>query len=380
MGSTSVEPQAWGPDVDEKNIQVEDAQGTMIVKFSNATTAEERIQCSKLASTAFGKSLSPEGYLEREEYLGQLPLTRDSGWRFWRLTRTDDPKQVLAMCKTIHRDLLVRDVHGTSKKQGYCIASVVTDPRYRGRGLAAILLKNVAEWMDGPGNAVASMLYSDVGQFYVSKGWSMLDASQSTLRVPPSLPRELVGFPKTQSLTKEDIPELCERDVKYLKEEFYDYDLPPDSFLMAVLPTTNVVGWQQSRAEFMGDKTVAKVPEIKGSLCKSVSTWLYWYHDFGRDRLNIQRIRTARVKNDLGTQALAVLLLDALHEAVNWKLSKVVVWSPSPELHLAMKLLTDKMGIGISNEERENELPCLRRKGRESGPVTLWPNEFYGWS
>ncbi|KAI0012179.1 hypothetical protein F4779DRAFT_105611 [Xylariaceae sp. FL0662B] len=380
MVATFAEPLASGSNAGEKHVRIEDAQGTMDVVFSNATTAEERIRCSKLASTAFGKSLSQDEYLEREDYLGRLPLTRDSGWRFWCLTRADDPKQVLTMCKTMHRDMLVRDAQGIRKEQGYCIASVVTDSRYRGRSLATILLENVAEWMDGPGNAISSMLYSDVGEFYVGKGWGVLDSSQSILRVSPSLSRELAGFPKSRPLTKEDIPKFCERDIEDLKKDFRDYDLPPDSLLTTVLPTMDVVGWLQSRAEFMGNKTIGKVPDIKGSICESVGTWLYWYHDFNHKKLNIQRVKLAKGRSDIGTQSLAVLLLDALNEAARWNFSKVVIWNPGPEVRSAMQPLGDNMGVGVSHEVQESELPCLRWKGKEKRSVMVWPNEFYGWS
>ena len=77
----------------------------------------------------------------------------------------DDPDWVLATCKTMHHDLLIREDDGRAKKvQGYCIATVRTDPRYQRLGLATFLLQKVAAWMDGPGGGEASMLYSDVGK------------------------------------------------------------------------------------------------------------------------------------------------------------------------------------------------------------------------
>lgn len=141
----------------------------LAIVLSEATTPESRARCFKLASTAFGKSLTPDQYVEREAQLDQHPLTRDGGWRFWYLAAADEPEHVLAMCKTMHRDLLVRDARGggaARREQGYCIASVVTDAAYRGLGLAPVLLKNVAEWMDGPGDATASILYSDIGEVF----------------------------------------------------------------------------------------------------------------------------------------------------------------------------------------------------------------------
>ncbi|KAI1775670.1 hypothetical protein F4818DRAFT_384750 [Hypoxylon cercidicola] len=369
---------------EKQSITIRDARGTLSVVFSEATTAPERIRCSELASTAFGKALSTAGYLEREEYLGSQPLARGTGWRFWSLTRADDPGRVLAMCKTLRRDLLVRDTDGaTRQEQGYCICSVITDSKYRGRGLASVLLKNVAEWLDGAGNAKASMLYSDVGEFYVSKGWDVLDAFQSTLTVPPSLPREeLHGLPKSRLLTSDDLPDLCERDVESLKNEFRSSEPAAGTVLVTVLPTSPLITWLQSRADFMNAKTHGKVPETKGTICDGADAWMYWYHDLRHDRLIVQR---AKVPENLGdtavTEALAKLLIDTLNEAAKWELQKVVIWNPGPELRDAMEFLAVKMKVNVMNEKRENsEIPCLRWHGGKKSRITVWPNEFYGWS
>lgn len=148
---------------EQRPITIEDARGSLTVIFFEATTREDRIRGSKLANTAFGKSLSEESYLEREDYLANLPLARGTGWRWFSLALADNPEHVVAMCKTLHRDLLIRDGAGMRQEQGYCICSVITDSRYRGRGLATVLMRNIAEWLDGPGCAAASTLYSDVG-------------------------------------------------------------------------------------------------------------------------------------------------------------------------------------------------------------------------
>lgn len=151
------------------SIDISTRQGPLSVLFSEAVTPKDRLQCSKLAGTAFGKSLSGSQFLEREALLVAHPLATGIGLRFWSLTlaeanASDDKEaKVLALCKTLHRDLLIRDGDGTRREQGYCICSVVTNDEYRGRGLASVLLRKVAEWMDGEGRAAASMLYSDVG-------------------------------------------------------------------------------------------------------------------------------------------------------------------------------------------------------------------------
>ncbi|KAI1801847.1 hypothetical protein F4811DRAFT_573667 [Daldinia bambusicola] len=348
-------------------ITIEDARGTLKVVFSEATAQQDRIRCAKLASTAFGKSLSPEGYLEREAYLAEQPLARGTGWRWWYLTLADDPKQVVAMCKTMHRDLLVRDSSAAGgdavvrQEQGYCVCSVVTASSYRGRGLASVMLKVVAEWLDGPGNATASILYSDVGDFYVNKGWDMLDAFESILAVPPSLPStEQAQFPKTRPVAADDIPRLCERDVASLKEDFQKHNLPKDTVLATILPTADMINWLQARIAYMNQQTHGKTPEAKGSVCESADAWLFCYPS---------------------TRALARLLLDAVEEAARWGMSEVDIWNPGPELHGAMRFLSSELGIEVTSQKREKEhIPCLRWRGGERKTVVFSPNEFYPWS
>ncbi|KAG4223629.1 hypothetical protein PC116_g27907 [Phytophthora cactorum] len=372
-----------------QRISIEDARGTLNVVFSEATAQQDKILCAKLASTAFGKSLTPEGYLEREDYLAKQPLARGTGWRWWYLTLADDPEQVLAMCKTMHRDLLVRDGSATGEKlsvrqeQGYCICSVVTSSSYRGRGLASIMLKAVAKWLDGPGNATASILYSDVGDFYVSKGWNMLDSFESILTVPQTLPSKAQAqFPETRPLTLDDIPRLCERDVESLKEDFHKYDLPNGSVLVTVLPTADMINWLQSRIEYMNHQSKGKSPGVKGSICESADSWLYWYPDLRHEKITIQRVKLPRGQDEAtSTRVLARLLLDAIGEASKWNLSEVDMWNPTPELHGAMNLLSSELGIKVTHRKRETEhIPCLRWRGGEKKSVIVSPNEMYPWS
>ncbi|KAI1103908.1 hypothetical protein F4804DRAFT_212889 [Jackrogersella minutella] len=371
--------------VEKRPITIPGPQGPLDVIFSEATTPEDRTQCSKLAATAFRKFLSEDEYLEREAYLGDHPLARGTRLRFWSLTLAGDPLQVLALCKTLHRDLLVRDDEGMRVEQGYCICSVATNPQYRGRGLAPAVLRNVAEWMDGPGQATASMLYSDVGEFYVSKGWDVLDTFQSTLTVPSSIPplEQRAKLPKTRLLTADDeISSLCAHDVEDLKDEFRKSDLLPGNTLMTVLPTPDMIDWLHSRVDFMNIKSVSKTPEKKGSICSSAGSWLYWFHDLHYQTLTIQRVKLPKNQGgEAATQVLAALLLDALEEAAAWKSSKVVIWNPSPELHSAMKLLATEFGIEVVNEKRESlQIPCIRWRGGEKKLAIVLPTEYYGWS
>jgi GNAT superfamily N-acetyltransferase len=130
------------------------------VNFGEATD-DQRLACNKLAAAAFGEPLSEVDYLEREELMSKTALARDNGVRTWCLYHSDARSQVLATCKTVKRQLLITNVHGSHIGNGYCIASVVTHPDHRNRGYASALLYNITQWLDGPGDALASMIYSN---------------------------------------------------------------------------------------------------------------------------------------------------------------------------------------------------------------------------
>lgn len=161
------------------------ADGPVEVAVGEATP-EQQLQCCKLAGTAFAAPLSQHQYVELEDYLGSLPLAVEGSRRYWCLFPTSDPNCILATCKTLHRFFLVKNGQATlSQDDGYCIASVITNPDYRKSGLASVLMEHVAAWMDGEGAGTASMLYTSIGDV-------SLDPQESEPRpdtYPSSMPK-----------------------------------------------------------------------------------------------------------------------------------------------------------------------------------------------
>lgn len=152
--------------MNKSSITIGTPSSPIIAAFGEANS-DQRLACYRLGATAFRHPLTPAQYVKREEFMSSLPLTQGTGWRFWCVYNQDNPCQVLSTCKTIDRDLFVRDTEGSRREKGYCIASVVSVSEHRGAGLASFLLEKVAEWMDGPGKGATSFLYthlSPVGQ------------------------------------------------------------------------------------------------------------------------------------------------------------------------------------------------------------------------
>ncbi|KAI0833957.1 hypothetical protein F5Y06DRAFT_290161 [Hypoxylon sp. FL0890] len=318
-------------------VQVINARQFKNVVFFEATTPEDRMRGSRLSKPLFGKSLSEESYLEREDYLANLPLP----------ALADNPEHVLAMCKTLHRDLLIRDGAGLREEQGFCVRSVITDSRYRGRGLATALMRNLAEWLDGPGGAAASIMFSE---FYARTGWDIFDAFQSTLTVSPSLPcgEQRAKLLETLLLTtnRRRPPEPVRPRRGESEGRLPEMAISPETTLLTVLPTTKM------------------------------------YYDLHHQKLTIQRAKPPKNQSDeVITQVLAQLFLDALEEAVKCEVQNVRIWNPGLETYRAMGFVTEEVGIEILNEKLEvADVPCLRWRGGEKRPMTIvQSNEFYSW-
>ncbi|EER40238.1 conserved hypothetical protein [Histoplasma capsulatum H143] len=374
---------------------IDGPEGSQVLVFSEATTQEQQVKCFKVVGSSFGWPLPEADYIEREKYLTGLPLTRTggAGVRWWCL-RTEDWGHVVATCKILNRDLLTRTADGVTRdRQGYCIGAVATDKRYRRLGLAEFLLRAVAQWMDGPGEADTSMLYSSIGKYYTNKGWRMLPAFQSVLSASQSLASpNRSELPQTKPLVLDDIPALCARDIGAIKVEFSSYKPAAAEILMAVLPSANLVSWLQERAAFISSKTNGEVPLIKGAICEDAKTWVFWHHDFPDRELTIQRVVTPikeaeaedKESQEETTLALASLLLAALDETQKWKLHKTVIWSPTPELNRAIHMVQEHFGVGVTNEERVNSnVPSVRWKGgdeEKTKQIEICHNEFYAWS
>ena len=365
------------------------------------TNQSQRVQCSKLAATSFHEPLSVADYLEREEYLAHRPLTQDGRLRYWCLALEKNPAQVLATCKTMQRDILVRDVNGSRQQQCYCIASVITDSQFRRNGLASLLLERVAKWMDGPGDATASMLYTSIGdvsvktescapfvlltqfQFYVRRGWKKIPAMKSTLsglRGFSDLP-DWSDRPATRLLSTRDIPALCARDVNNIKVSLENHAAGPNEVLMVVLPTSNLISWLHDRGDFISHKINGEIPDAHGAISESADSWLYWHHDFRKRALGIQRISASAVGNRISTASLSSLLFGALKEAYRWKLLEVHVWNPSHDLVQAIQYLQEKFGIEAECKEQTGSVPSVRWRGSEQArDIRLPLNEHYAWS
>lgn len=142
---------------------IQGPDGPLLVQFGEAIDSQI-LSCHELAGLAFGQPLSNADFVERENFMIRLAAARGAGcwWRIWCVFPVHNPHQVLASCKTIRRDLLIKEssTGETRESLGYCISSVVVESAHRGVGVGAYLLSSVKQWLDTKGDAALSMLYS----------------------------------------------------------------------------------------------------------------------------------------------------------------------------------------------------------------------------
>ncbi|CAG5158630.1 uncharacterized protein ALTATR162_LOCUS5176 [Alternaria atra] len=227
------------------------------------------------------------------------------------------------------------------------------------------------------------MIYSNKEAFYARLGWSPIPAPAIVLSTDLSIDNELhttYGMQKHLSyLRAEDIDELCKEDIRTLVLEIDKARTPGRNTILTVLPTTDLIGWQHTRAEFYGMKIHKKSPTIKGAFHSS-NAWIYWHHDFRKQRLFVQRVRILDGLEGEKSDVLSALLLCAVREAQSWGLPMVVVWGVASDLCDAFEILSSKFeGLNPMLQTQRRETTSFRWRGCKSYKTHIIPNEHYSW-
>ncbi|KAI9791066.1 MAG: hypothetical protein M1816_004297 [Peltula sp. TS41687] len=378
-----------------------------------ATEAEKRlcfIRSHVSRGGPWGAPLSVSDYLERERINEEAEANRAGQITYWVLSKTPkrvgpidheekvDEDDIVASCETLRRPVIIwtREHGYNDGESAYGIASVFTHPKYRGQGAAAVLMQKLAGWVDGA-NAPFTALYSDLGEdFYARRGgWYAYSSRQLALKVSSQPKRDDAApspsrLPECQPLRREDLQELCDLDVKMLKEEYRNQkrvDRPDGKWVrVAFVPSFAQACWHFDVRDFMAKVVRGKTPLVKGGVVPNAQEprcWLYWMHDLNLNRLVVLRLV---IKEDDGKddvrKDLTALLHAAVVEAREWNLTDVVVWNPPTALVEAAELLEpDDIERSDVYSRDSNDLPCLRwRRGEKSRDQILWEaNEKFEW-
>lgn len=137
-------------------------------------TDAEKLATWHLNGQSWRGRLPLETYFRRESVLANQTLTRDGGITFWILvdtsTPTSSPRKILASCETYRkRALVARGNNKVEEVVSHGIGSVYCNPKLRGRGYAARMMKEIGmkldTWQQADGkSADFTVLFSDIGK------------------------------------------------------------------------------------------------------------------------------------------------------------------------------------------------------------------------
>ena len=362
-------------------------------------TPDERKVTWTLNSRNWGVALSLDDYIQREEHLMETPLSRNSGVTHWILTPSasaPDSRPILATCETLRKRALVRSADGEVRDViTHGIGSVFADPKYRGRGYAGRMLRDVGEklktWQTNEGTeCLFSILYSDIGKtYYAGHGWVPFPSTH--VEFPPNpqtSSQQTAGLAKP--LTDAELPPLCALDEQYIRQELSN--IKDDRVHVALIPDYDTMVWHHMRENFMTKKLFGRSPTVKGAIAGESGSrvWAVWTRMYTglldkSDSENILHILRLVIENDsaqetaANAEKLKSILEVAQREAKEWRSGHVELWNPTPYV----RSLVQSLAVEHSEVEREKDsIASLRWYGHGSGGVENieWVgNEKHGW-
>lgn len=291
-------------------------------------TDEQKVQRDVLTYSEWGRLLTLEGYLSREQRLRTHPWAR-SDMRTWLLCDADGG--VLASCETFRTHSLLRSTTGTLVPgDSFAIASVFTEERLRGRGYSTRLMELLAAELERQPHAHAALLFSDVGpRLYARAGYLELPAWDWHLSPTPGEPGEHVHLLPPGA----DIGQALERLRR------------PDSPFF-FWPTPAQLDWHLERGRIYVEKLGCALPSSLGATA-GASTILWGL--VGRDAALTVLMLDARSQDEAHA-----LLGAARREAHRSGLSRVVLWEEPTHAPFLPNV------EGATRVARDGSLPMVR--------------------
>ena len=335
-----------------------------------------------LSFLAWGDALTLPQYLEESAFLTTVPLAKDDGMGVWMLTDktfAQDQRPILCSCETFRKRAFVTHTKGPfTEVIVHAVASVFCNPKYRGRGYAARLMRELAtmlpSWQVESRRCVGSVLYSDIGKtYYANLGWHPFPINTHIELDPidPSTPF------RARELLVTDLDKLCKDDEAMIRKAMIS--MSDGKIRMMLVPDLDHMLWHLRKEEFACDKLFGKQPQVKGAIAGQPGNrvWAIWMHRFYGDPESVSSDNTLYIlrivtenhdpnvkQREMQFEQMQAVLQAAQIEAAEWKLYCVKLWEPE---HMVRETLE---GVGIPHrkvERKEDNIASLLWFGEGNG-------------
>lgn len=368
----------------------------------------------------WGPALTLENYLNREEFLMTVPLAKNGGVTHWILTDRNgapDDRPIYASCESLRKRALASRLSPNGQvvlHEGIAhgIASVFTNPTYRGKGYASRMMADLGpklkEWSEGRKapkdgdedktitRSLFSVLYSDIGKtFYAKNGWAAFASSHLCFQpTGADAPAAHTAVSKVKLLGYHDLAMLCNLDEQTLRATMkHRAELLPASgkqVCAALMPELDQFLWHMMREDFMTKHIFGKTPAIRGAQFGEPGKrmWAVWTRGYygGLEKKEGNTFHILRfvveeedsADEEYVAEGFRELIQVAQDEARQWLSFDIQMWNPSPLL----KSAAAKSGLEYELVDREKEsIASLMWYGEDEPTEAVdWvANEKFGW-
>ena len=277
----------------------------------------------RLTFSDWGKPLSMDSYLRREQYLRSQSWAQESmkTWLLWDCTQD----LCFSSCETFAMQSQFLELNGKT----FGIASVYTEPQYRNQGWASLLLKKLGEELfRNSQNPQALILFSEVGaSIYEKLGYKKCENLEYYLDL---LPKTSAGTGKIKNsearfFTHTDASHLwtqAQAEVSQLGGNFQ------------VLTSQSQLDWYLARERFYHAALRTRLPSEAG--VRIGESLLFWVNDL--------RTKSLKILSGFSNSAseTQTLMSCAQEIASTRNLDSLRVWSTEPLVGLSEALPWDR--------------------------------------
>lgn len=325
--------------------------------------AAQRALRWQLHHQAWGDGFELPLYLRREAALAENEAIA-AGLTAWLLV--DAAGDVLASCETYASEAWTVGSEGhVHREPMQTVASVLVEPRLRGRGYAMALMQQLRDVQRAAGLAV-STLYSDVGpQLYRRSGYMLHPAVESWRQVDAT-----ASWPSgTAPLGLGDVADLLATDGAQLPAWLGGSTAPA----VAEVPRVDRVVWFNVRSQYRAWARGQTPPTAVGAAADEAG-WCLWTSDAAEPLLHVLLWRP------FGADGARRLTEACLAHAAQLGLREVVWWDADRDTGLDPYRRPLLQPNGTQRRSRVSSLPMLAWHDADRGFPLVWMAiERLGW-